>query len=75
MKLTAEDYQTGFFPTTSHNIPEDSTLIDQFNVPINFNKLIEFCDAAHANDLRKQQSTTGVVFTFMGDDMVYKLKT
>ena len=64
-----------FFTTTSHNIPEDSTLIDHFNVPIKFKKLILFCNAAHANDLQKQRSTTGIVFTFMGGASRYKLKT
>ena len=73
--MTDEDYQKGFFCTTSHNIPEDSTLIDQFNVPINSNKLIGFCDAAHANNLRKRWSTTGIVFTFVGYSIVYKSKT
>ena len=34
-----------------------------------------FVDAAHANDLRKRRSTTGVVFTFMGGPIVYKSKT
>ena len=74
MTLTAEDYQNGFFPTTSYNIPEDSTLTDQFNVPINSNKLIRFCDAAHANDLQKRRSTTGIVFTFRGGAIVCKSK-
>ena len=34
-----------------------------------------FVEAAHANDLRKRCSTTGVVFTFMGGAVVYKSKT
>ena len=82
MKLTAEDYQKIFFPTTSHSTPEDSTQIDQFNVPINSKKLIGFFNAAHANDLQKhandlqkQRSTTGIVFIFMGGAIVYELKT
>ena len=34
-----------------------------------------FVDAVYANDLRKSRSTTGVVFTFCGGAIVYKLKT
>ena len=54
MKLTADNYKNGFFPTTSGDIPEDPTLKDIFSVPINSNKFIGFCDASHANDLHKQ---------------------
>ena len=32
-------------------------------------------NAAHANKLKKQQSTTGLVFTFCGGAVVYKSKT
>lgn len=74
MKLTDEDYRNGFFPTTSYDIQEDSTLNELFSVPINSNKLIGFCDASHANDLCKGRSTTGIVFTFMGGAIVYKSK-
>ena len=34
-----------------------------------------FVDVAHANDLQKRRSTTGVVFTFMGGAVVHKSKT
>ena len=73
--LSEEDYKQGFFPTTSFDIPNDPTLIELFNVDINTNKLVGFVDTAHANDLRKRQSTTGVGFTFMGGAVVYKSKT
>ena len=63
------------FPTTSYDIPDDPTLKDLFNVDINTNKLVSFLDAAHANDLRKRWSTTGVDFTCMGGVVVYKSKT
>ena len=43
-----------------------------FPVDINRPELIGFVDAAHANDLRKQQSTTGYVFTFMGGAIIYR---
>ena len=46
-----------------------------FNVDITTNKLVGFCDAAHANNLQNRQSTTAVVFTFMGGAIIYKLKT
>ena len=54
MKLTVKDYDNGFFPATSYDIPDDLTLKDIFNVDINSNKLIGFCHAAYANDIRKQ---------------------
>lgn len=54
MKLTIEDYQNVFFPTTSSDIPEDPALKDIFNVPINSNKLIGFCDVSNANDAWKR---------------------
>ena len=34
-----------------------------------------FVDAAYANELHKQRSTTGLVFTFCGGAVVYKSKT
>ena len=75
LHLTEKDYERGFFHTTSYNIPNDPTLKEPFKVDINTSKLVGFVDAAHANDLRKRQSTTGVVFTFMGGAVVYKSKT
>ena len=75
MTLTEEDYRNGFFPTTSYDIQEDPNLKELFSIPINTNKLIGFCDALHANNLRKRRSTTGIAFTFMGGAVVYKSKT
>ena len=75
LHLSEKDYKNGFVPSTSYNIPIDPTLTKTFNVDINSNKLIGFVDAAHANDLQKRRSTTGVVFTFMGGAVVYKSKT
>ena len=77
LSLTEKDYtkEGGFFHTTSYNIPDDPTLKETFNVDINTSKLVGFVDAAHANDLCKQCSTTVVVFTFMGGAVVYKSKT
>ena len=75
MTLSEDDYKQGFFPTTSYDIPDDPTLKDLFNVDINTNKLVGFVDAAHANDLRKRRSTTGLVFTFCGGVVVYKSMT
>ena len=75
LPLSEKDYECGFVCATSYNIPVDPTLKQAFNVNINSNKLVGFVDAAHANDLRKRRSTTGVVFTFMGGAVVYKSKT
>ena len=63
LSLSEDDCKWGFFPTTSYDIPDDPTLKELFNVDINTNKLVGFVDATHANDLRKRQSTTRVVFT------------
>ena len=38
-------------------------------------KLIGFLDAAYANDLAKQISTTGYIFTYSGGAVVYRSKT
>ena len=46
-----------------------------FKADITTNKLIGFCDAAHANDLRNWRSTCAIVFTFMGGAIIYKSKT
>ena len=58
-----------------YDIPEDLTLKDIINIPINSNKLLGFYDAAHANDLKKWQSTTGIFYIFMGGAIIYKSKT
>ena len=34
-----------------------------------------FVDDSHANDLQKRESTTGIVFTFIGGVIFYKSKT
>ena len=38
-------------------------------------KLIGFVDAAYANDLTKQRSTTGYIFTYSRGVVVYRSKT
>ena len=62
-----------FQPTKWYNIPDDNG----FSKTVNINQplLIGFCDAAHANDLRKRRSTTGIIFTFCGGAIVWKSKT
>ena len=70
--LTQEDYDKGFFPTTNYNVPDDPTLTKMFKININTIKLIAFVDAAYANDLHKQRSTTELVFTSRGGAIIYK---
>ena len=65
----------GFYKSEAYIIPEDPSLASVFEVDIDKPILHCFVDAAHANDLRKRRSTTGVVFTFMGGPIVYKSKT
>ena len=59
----------------AYSIPEDPSLTSVFDVDIDKPILHCFVDAAHTNDLQKQRSTTGVIFTFMGGPIVYKSKT
>ena len=42
-----------------------------FKADIASNKLIGFCGAAYANDLRNRRSTTAIGFTFMGGVIFY----
>ena len=43
--------------------------------PISAGKLIGMVDVAYANNLSKQRSTTGYVFTYSGGAVVYRSKT
>ena len=58
-----------------YDIPIDKINNQIFDVNINQPILTRFVDAAHANELRKRHSTTGLVFTFCGGAVVYKSKT
>lgn len=55
-------------------MPDGPTLTDVFKVNINTTKLICFVDSAHVNGLLKHHYTTGLVFTFIGGAIIYKLK-
>ena len=57
---------------------EDQQQVDKLPIypePIATGKLIGFVDAAFANDFRKGRLTTGHVFTYSGDVVVYRSKT
>ena len=73
LQLLDTDYKRGFFHNTKYeaNEPEMEEL---FNADITTNKLVDFCDAAHANDLKNRRTTTAIVFTFMGGTIIYKSK-
>ena len=62
-----------FEPSEWYNIPDDNGFADF--IDINRPTLIGFVDAAHANDLRRRCSTTGLVFTFCGGAVFWRLKT
>ena len=62
-----------FEPSEWYTIPNDNGLAK--SVDINRPLLIDFVDAAHANDLRRRQSTTGLVFTFCGGAVFWRSKT
>ena len=56
-----------------YTIPDDNGFAER--IDINRPKLIGFVDAAHANDLRRCRSTTGLVFTFCGGAVYWRSKT
>ena len=64
-----------FQKSTWYNIPIKPINDKIFDVDINCPILAGFVDAAHANELRKRRSTTGLVFSFCGGAIVYNLKT
>lgn len=51
MTLFKDNNDKGFFPTTTHDICDDPTLIKIFKVNINTRRLIGFVDVSHANNL------------------------
>ena len=63
------------YSSYNYDIPDDASLNVVFDIDINTNKLIGFVDTAHANDLHKHYFTTGLIFTFVGGAVIYKLKT
>ena len=58
-----------------YNIPIKPINDQIFEVNINQLILTGFVDTAHANKLQKCWLTTGLVFTFCGDAIVYESKT
>ena len=62
-----------FSPSKWHKIANNPSV--SFDADINQPLLMGFVDAAYAKDLCKRWSTTGLVYTFCGGDIVYKSKT
>ena len=62
-----------FSPSKWHNITDNPSV--PFDVNTNQPLLMGFVDEAHANNLCKRWSTTGLVYTFCGGAIVYKSKT
>ena len=62
----------GFKPSEQYNIPDDNGFAE--SIDINRPALIGFVDAAHANNLRRRRSTTGLVFTFCGGAVFWRSK-
>ena len=75
LQLLDANYERGFFHNTKYDVPNEPEMEELFNADITTNKLVGFCDAAHANNLRNRNSTTAVIFTFMGGTIIYKSKT
>ena len=71
----AEPHPGAYNIVINHEIPKEKNLMKTFDININSAQLKGFVDAAHANDLRKRRSTTGLVFTFMGGPVVYQSRT
>ena len=74
-RFLQEPYPGAFNIILHHELPEESALTKSFGINIDTPKLIGFVDAAHANELIKRRSTTGLVYTFMGGAVVYQSKT
>ena len=55
--------------------PELANSEDAFPVDVNRPVLQVFMDAAFGNDLTRQRSTTGIVFTYCGGAIIYRWKT
>ena len=76
LQLSESDYEKGFVWVSKYEVPNEPEMEELFKADIATIKLIGFCDAAHANDLRnRRRSTTAIVFTFMGGAIIYKSKT
>ena len=52
MQLSDSDYEKGFFRISKYEVPNEPEMEELFKADIATNKLIGFCDATHANDLR-----------------------
>ena len=74
LQLLDANYERGFFHNTKYKVSNEPEMEELFKADITTNKLIGFCDAAHANDLRNRRSTTAIVF-FMRGTIIYKSKT
>ena len=75
LQLLDANYERGFFHNTKYEVPNEPEMEELFKADITTNKLVGFCDAAHANGLRNQRTTTAIVFTFMGGAIIYKSRT
>ena len=70
---TSPLYHPEFEPLEWYKIPDDNGFAE--SIHINRPVLIGFVDAAHANDLHRRRSTTGLVFTFCGGAVYWRSKT
>ena len=61
-----------FEPSEWYTIPDDNRFAE--SIDINRPILIGFVNAAHANNLRRLWSTTGLVFIFCGDAVFSRYK-
>ena len=52
LQLFEEDYERRVFHNTKYDVPNEPEMEELFNADITTNKLLDFCDAAHANDLQ-----------------------
>ena len=52
LQLLKSDYEKGFVRVSKYEVPNEPAMEELFKADITTNKLIGFCDAAHANDLR-----------------------
>ena len=51
LQLSETDYEKGFVRISKYDVPREPEMEELFKADITTNKLVGFCDAAHANDL------------------------
>ena len=52
LQLSESNYERGFVHNSKYEVPNEPEMEELFKADITTNKLVGFCDAAHANDIQ-----------------------